>query len=88
MTIAVFGASGAIGHLFVNLALKEGHQVQQYSRKKDGLPQSEKAKVIVGELTVYDRVKEAIKGTDSVVSFFLGQHTLSSQTLQGNCSCR
>jgi putative NADH-flavin reductase len=69
MRIAVFGASGAIGRLFVNLALKEGHEVQQYSRRKDGLPESEKAKIIVGELTDYERVKEGIKGTNAVVSF-------------------
>ena len=69
MRITVFGASGAIGRLFVNLALKEGHQVHQYSRKKEGLPQSENARVFTGELTDYARIKEAISGTDAVVSF-------------------
>jgi putative NADH-flavin reductase len=69
MKIAVFGASGAIGRLFVDLALKEGHTVNQYSRKKEGLPQSENAKVVIGELTDYNPIKEAIRGTDAVVSF-------------------
>ena len=69
MKIAVFGASGAIGSLFVALALKEGHQLQQYSRKNEGLPQSENAQIFIGELTDYARIKEAISGTDAVVSF-------------------
>lgn len=69
MKIAVFGASGAIGRLFVALALKEGHQEHQYNRKKKGMPQSENAQVFVGDLTDYARIKEAISGTDAVVSF-------------------
>jgi putative NADH-flavin reductase len=73
MKIAVFGASGAIGRLFVNLALKEGHTVNQYSRKKEGLPQTGKAKVTIGELTDYDQIKEAIMGMDAV-AVFLDQH--------------
>lgn len=68
MKIAVFGASGAIGRLFVKLALKEGHQVHQYSRKSEGLPVSDKALVFLGELTSYDQIKAAIVGTDAVVS--------------------
>ena len=60
MKIAVFGASGAIGRLFVDLALKEGHLVNQYSSKKEGLPKSEKAKVVIGELTDFNSIKEAI----------------------------
>jgi len=68
MNIAVFGASGAIGRSFVKLALQEGHQVNQYSRKKEGLPVSVKAGVYLGELTDYERIEEAIRGTDAVVS--------------------
>lgn len=68
MKIAVFGASGAIGRLFVSQALKQGHQVHQYSRSKSGLPESEKAKVFVGELSDYDQIEKAIAGTDAVVS--------------------
>lgn len=68
MKIAVFGANGAIGRLVVHLALKEGHEVHQYSRKKEGLPQSEKAKVFTGELSEYAPIKQAIHGTDAVVS--------------------
>lgn len=68
MKIAAFGASGAIGRIFVNLALKEGHQVHQYSRSKTGLPESDQAKVFIGDLSDYEQIKQAIMGTDAVVS--------------------
>lgn len=69
MKIAVFGASGAIGRLFVDQALKEGHQLHLYSRKKQGLPQSENSQVFIGELSDFDQIKGAINGMDAVVSF-------------------
>lgn len=69
MKIAVFGASGAIGRLFVEQALREGHQLHLYSRKTEGLPQADNSQIFMGELSDFDQVKEAIKGTDAVVSF-------------------
>lgn len=42
--------------------------MHQYSRKKEGLPQSDKAKVFIGELSDYNQIKNAITGTDAVVS--------------------
>jgi putative NADH-flavin reductase len=68
MKIAVFGASGAIGRLFIDQALKEGHQLHLYIRKKEGLPQSDNSQVFIGELSDFDQIKRAIDGTDAVVS--------------------
>lgn len=68
MKIAVFGASGNIGRIFSELALKEGHLLNLYIRKTTGLPVSPNVKVVTGELTDFDKIKEAISGTDAVVS--------------------
>jgi len=68
MRIAVFGASGAIGRLFTEIALQEGHLLHLYARKSDGLTISPSVKAVTGELTDYDKIKEAISGTDAVVS--------------------
>ena len=68
MKIAVFGASGAIGRLFVEQALSKGYQLHLYSRKKEGLPISNNIKIFVGELSNYENIRKAIQGTDAVVS--------------------
>jgi putative NADH-flavin reductase len=69
MRIAVFGASGAIGIHFIKSALKEGHDLHLYSRKKIDLADPTKTKLFIGELSDYQSIMETIKGTDAVVSF-------------------
>ena len=68
MNIAVFGANGAIGSHFIRLALKQGHDLNLYSRKKIDLPETG-VKSFVGELSDFNTIKETISGTDAVVSF-------------------
>lgn len=68
MKIAVFGASGKIGRLFVQQAIDEGHSVNVYTRTTPNIPVSDKVMVFVGELSDTDKIRRAVKGTDAVVS--------------------
>ena len=68
MRIAVFGATGNIGRIFTKQALKEGHSLNLYARKPEGLNTSPSIKVVIGELTDFDRIKEVISGSDAVIS--------------------
>src|SRR5690606_25957847 len=69
MKIAVFGASGAIGTHFIKSALKEGHDLHLYSRKKIDLADPAKTKLFIGELSDIETIRKTIKDTDAVVSF-------------------
>ena len=68
MKIGVFGATGNIGRIFTELALKEGHSLNLYARNAEGLHTSPNIKVVSGELTDFDGIKEVISGTDAVIS--------------------
>ena len=68
MKIAVFGASGAIGRQFVNLALNDGHELYVYSRREINLPDPTKTKLFIGELSDFEKINGTIKHADAVVS--------------------
>lgn len=69
MKITVFGANGAIGRLFSQQALAQGHSLSLYSRSRSGLFESEHSSVFTGELSDYNAVRNAVRGADAVVSF-------------------
>jgi putative NADH-flavin reductase len=69
MEITVFGASGAIGSLFVHQALRKGHKVKAYVRNPSKVTISHPNIVVVkGELNEKEKIKEAVKGSSAVVS--------------------
>ena len=69
MRITVFGANGAIANHFVNHALKAGHTLNLYARRLTEFDDREGIQSYVGNLTEYDKIKNAIEGSDAVVSF-------------------
>ena len=72
MTVLVVGASGSIGRLVVDEAIRQGHIVRALVRsrgKADQLPRE--AQVVIGDVTRPDTLSGAVEGVDAVV-FTLG----------------
>ena len=72
MTVLVVGATGSIGHLVVEEALRQGHTVRALVRtlgKARRLPP--KAQVVPGDVTRPDTLPGAVDGVDAIV-FTLG----------------
>ena len=68
-TIAVFGASGAIGQLLIKQALSEGYTVNAYVRKKDTFPVGHaNLNLVQGDLDDFVAIKGVISGTMAVIS--------------------
>ncbi len=68
MTILVIGATGSIGSLVVEEALRQGHSVRALVRsveKARRLPA--KAEAVIGDLTRPDTLEAAVKGIDAIV---------------------
>lgn len=69
MKIIVFGATGHVGNLFVEEALKAGHEIVAYVRNPKKMRiQNPKVFLVVGDLDNAEKIDEAIKGSDAVVS--------------------
>lgn len=69
MTITVFGASGAIGKLFIKKALDKGFKVRAYVRNLSKFNlKNQNLTTIQGELHDFDKVKQAISDVDAVIS--------------------
>ncbi|MBY0539381.1 SDR family oxidoreductase [Patescibacteria group bacterium] len=69
MKVTVFGATGHVGNLFVEEALKAGHEIVAYVRNPKKMRiQNPKVSLVVGDLENAEKVEEAIKGSDAVVS--------------------
>jgi putative NADH-flavin reductase len=69
MKIAVFGASGAIGKLFIRQALDKGYKVKAYVRNLSKLDMEHPDLVTIqGELHDFGNIKLAISGADVVIS--------------------
>jgi nucleoside-diphosphate-sugar epimerase len=69
MQITVFGATGGIGRHVVDQLLAAGHDVVAYARTPDKLQGTDpRLRVVVGQLTDHDRVTDAVRGSDAVIS--------------------
>ncbi len=69
MTITVFGASGAIGKLFIQKALDIGLKVRAYIRNNSKFDLTHHNLVTIeGELDDFEKVKYAISDADAVIS--------------------
>lgn len=69
MRITVFGATGHVGSLFVEEALKAGHEIVAYVRNPKKMRiQNAKLFFVQGDLENAEKIDEAIKGADAVVS--------------------
>jgi putative NADH-flavin reductase len=68
MHITVFGASGKTGRQTIFQALNQGHQVTAFARKPSGVTiQHKNIEIIQGDILEYDKVREAVAGSDAVI---------------------
>ncbi len=76
MTVLVVGATGSIGLLVVDEALRQGHVVRALVRTQDKSRQiPAQAQVIIGDVTRPDTLRGAVNGVDAIV-FTLGSDGL------------
>jgi len=69
MKVTVFGATGQIGRLAVGDLLAGGHDVTAYVRNPGKLVRSDPRLVtVVGELSDEARIRQAVRGSDAVIS--------------------
>jgi len=68
MTILVIGATGSIGSLVVEEALRQGHSVRALVRSQEKARQlPAKAEAVIGDLTRPDTLDSAVKGIDAII---------------------
>ncbi|TBL75718.1 NAD(P)-dependent oxidoreductase [Paenibacillus thalictri] len=83
MNLTLFGASGAIGQIVMEHALKNGDNVTAYVRKSGSLNHSHpKLHIVVGELDNQPLIEKAIANADIVIST-LGPALDTSRKLNG-----
>jgi putative NADH-flavin reductase len=69
MKITVFGASGKTGSLLVDEALKSGHVVTAYVRKRESIKSDHpNLRVVEGYLNEKEKLKSVISGSDACIS--------------------
>ncbi|MFF4835482.1 NAD(P)-dependent oxidoreductase [Streptomyces sp. NPDC001315] len=69
MNVTVFGATGAIGRLLVQLILDDGHQVTALVRSPDKLAFTHpRLTIVTGQLSDRDAIQQAVTGANAVIS--------------------
>lgn len=69
MNITLFGGTGATGLSLIKKALKRGHSVTVFARTPSKISiRNDNLRIVKGELTEPDRIEEAIKNADAVIS--------------------
>ncbi|WP_227395833.1 NAD(P)-dependent oxidoreductase [Jeotgalibacillus aurantiacus] len=68
MKIALFGATGRVGSVILDNAIKDGHHVQALVRDASAAVSHDQATYIVGDASVKEDVFRTIAGCDAVVS--------------------
>ena len=72
LTVLVVGATGSIGRLVVEEALRQGHVVRALVRTPDKASQlPHEAQIVLGDVTRADTLPAAVEGVDAIV-FTLG----------------
>lgn len=81
MKLAVFGATGPTGKLFIQQALNNGHVITAFARSWSVAPM-ERLKLVVGDAT-RDKAKviQAVTGQDAVISMLGRRSTLRAEGL-------
>ncbi len=68
MKITIFGANGRVGRLLVDGALSRGHEVVAFTHNKNSLGNKPKLTIIKGDIYDAESVKNALKGSNLVIS--------------------
>ena len=68
-TVVIFGASGKIGNLVIQNCIAQGFNVTAYARNASKVRYHHKrVKIIQGELSDREKIREAIHGADAIIS--------------------
>lgn len=81
MNIAVFGAGGKSGRIFIDRALAEGHVVTANTFNSNTLPEHSNLTIVKGDATDQRTVKRVISGAEVVVSL-VGHRKGSTSDMQ------
>ena len=81
MQITIFGASGKVGSLVVEEALRRGHTVIAFTHSRDLFVPSNKMGVIKGDIHRAEDVQKALKSSDAVISTLGSWHSKSKDIL-------
>ncbi len=68
MKIAVFGATGNLGHKFLKISLEKGHSIIAYARSPEKIEFDDKnLEVIKGDVFDQEKITEILKNVDGVL---------------------
>jgi|SRR5665213_975706 len=81
MQITVFGASGKVGQLVVAMALAKGYSVHAFVHSHNPFEPNDALQVIRGSISDKAAVREALEGSDAVISTLGSWHTKGKNVL-------
>lgn len=81
MRLTIFGGTGPTGRLLIEQAVAAGHIVTAYARTPAKLPAHDHVRPITGTLDDADKINEAVRGSDAVLSL-LGPSMKRADSLQ------
>ncbi|CAN5606373.1 NAD(P)H-binding protein [soil metagenome] len=83
MKLTIFGATGRTGRHLLEQALADGHEVTAFVRDPAKLPvQDERLHVVQGDIRDAQRVEEAVRGADAVLSALSSGKEVLTQAAQ------
>ena len=66
--IALFGATGRVGNVFLQKALEEGHTVTALVRDASKLKKHQNLTLVIGDAKVYEDIEKTAKKADMILS--------------------
>ena len=82
MTVTIFGATGIVGRQLVRQAILQGFSVKAFGRDilTAGIVENDRLQLIPGAVFDAGQVKDAIKGSEAVLSALGGAHNMVDRT--------
>lgn len=81
MQLTIFGASGRVGQLVVAEALRRGYSVRAFVHRSNPFTESNRLRIIKGDLSDSTAIAEALQGSDAVISTLGSWGTADKNTL-------
>jgi len=81
MTVTVFGASGKVGQIVIEMLLKKGYRVTAFVHTTLPFKSTDRLNVAQGDIHEASDVKKAIEGSEYVISTLGSWHTPSKDIL-------
>jgi putative NADH-flavin reductase len=81
MHVTIFGASGNVGRLAVEISLAEGYTVTAFIHRHNPFDEQKGLNIVSGNITDPEAVTKALQGSDGVISALGSWHTKEKNTL-------